>query len=101
MAVNKRVGTVMEWLPNGSVKDLLGEITAKEMTLQAAMDAVAWARSTRTPAPPMPPQLANRSVADVFTMPCDVTALEEIGGAAYVRPCPCSAAEPALHAGRC
>lgn len=97
VTVNKRVGTVMEWLPNGSVKDLLGNITADGMTLQAAVDAVAWARSTRTPVPPMPPHLAARRVADVFTMPCDVTALEEIGGAAWVRRCAVLCCAAAVH----
>lgn len=85
VTVNKRVGTVMEWLPNGSVKDLLGSITAATMTLRAAVDAVAWARSSRTPVPPMPSHLADVRLAEVFTMPCNVPALQEIGGAVWVR----------------
>ena len=83
--MNKRVGTVMEWLPNGSLNDLLGNITHEDMTLQAAVDATAWSRSRRASAPATPAHLAGLRVADVFTMPCCSNTLQELGGDAWVR----------------
>lgn len=106
--VRKRVGIVFEWLPNGSLEDLLAYFrpsfrslsrsSRKQLTPQLVLDCQSsrWAASASSsvnnganggvngsgPAAVrrrLPDELASRPVSEMLAMPCDSDAIAALG----------------------